>query len=88
MLKKSQDEICKEGRFHLGKFRARFYEKKNPTKNGYFVKDLDINQVISVSEKQIPIANKLNEKNNYIKIICIKLKLKNEEGLYCLSIKI
>lgn len=87
MLSNSMDKIENDGRFHLGKFRARFYEKKKPTKNGYFVKDLDINQVISVSEKQIPIANKLNEKNNYIKIICIKLKLKNEEGIYCLSIK-
>ena len=81
------DKMEKDGRFHLGKFRARFYEKKKPTKNGYFVKDLDIKQVISVTEKQIPIAKQLNEKKKLIKIICVKLKLNNEEGIYCLSIK-
>jgi len=67
----------KDGRFHLGKFRARFYEKKKPTKNGYFVKDLDIKQVISVTEKHIPIAKQLNEKKKLMKIICVKLKLNN-----------
>lgn len=81
------DKMEKDGRFHLGKFRARFYEKKKPTKNGFFVKDLDIKQVISVTEKHIPIAKQLNEKKKLTKIICVKLKLNNEEGMYCLSIK-
>lgn len=84
---KSSDERTILGKEYLGKFRARYYEKKNPTKNGYFVKDLDIVEVMSVKEKKIVCASKINEKNNWKRIVCVKIKLKNEEGPYCLSFK-
>ena len=40
----------------VGKFRAKYFEKKNPSKNGYFVKDVQIEEVISFNKKTIKIA--------------------------------
>ena len=79
----------REAKLQVGKFRARYYEKKKPTKNGYFVKDINIDQVLSMDKHKIQVAGigkGNNLKNKEKEITIIKLKLKNEEAPYCLSL--
>ena len=79
----------REAKVQVGKFRARFYEKKKPTKNGYLVKDVNIESVLSITQPKIQVAGigkENNLKNQEKEITIIKLKLKNEEAPYCLSL--
>ena len=79
----------REAKRQVGKFRARFYEKRKPTKNGYFVKDANIESVLSMTKQKIQVAGigkENNLKNQEKEITIIKLKLKNEEAPYCLSL--